>query len=167
MSSKTTIRNSLDADIDCITTIYAQEVLSGLASFEVEPPDPATMANRRRSILKAGFPYLVATIDDQVVGYAYVGPYRTRPAYKHTLENSVYVASSARGNGVGKKLLAALIDTCKDDPWHSIIAVIGDSDNEGSIALHQSLGFAMVGTLKEAGYKHGTWVDSVLMQKLL
>lgn len=172
MSDELKIRNSQDADIASITDIYAHEVLSGLASFELVPPDVSEMSKRRQQLLDQGHPYLVAIINNQVVGFAYAGPYRSRPAYQHTLENSVYVLPQARQSGTGKKLLAGLIDQCRkgnniNKQWHTIIAVIGDSENKASIALHQSLGFTHVGTLKDVGYKHNKWVDSVLMQKLL
>jgi len=143
------------------------EVLTGLASFEVVPPDAVEMAARRNAILQRGYPYLVAIEKDEVVGYAYVGPYRTRPAYQHTLENSVYVAAQARGRGIGKMLLAELLDICERGSWRTVIAIIGDSNNTGSIKLHKSLGFRHVGTIEAAGYKLGRWVDSVIMQKML
>lgn len=167
MSSEIAIRNSLDADIPSITAIYTREVRSGLASFEIEPPGADEIAKRRASLIGDGYPYLVACIESRVVGYAYVGPYRSREAYQHTLENSVYVSPTSRRAGVGKKLLSALIDSCSQGPWHTIIAVIGDSKNKASIELHTALGFIHAGTLKEVGFKHDRWVDSVLMQKLL
>ena len=161
------VRHSIDEDIHSITEIYAREVLTGLASFEVEPPDSAEMAQRRQKIVQAGFPYLVATHNEKVVGYAYAGPYRTRPAYQFTLENSVYVSPDARRQGVGRMLLTELIAVCSQGSWHTIIAIIGDSNNTGSIELHKSTGFHHVGTIKDAGFKLGRRVDSVIMQKML
>lgn len=165
--STVTIRHSNDDDISSITEIYAHEVLTGLASFEIEPPDPSEMAQRRYKIVRNGYPYIVAVHQDKIIGYAYAGPYRTRPAYQYTLENSVYVSSDARGNGVGKMLLTELIALCKQDSYRSIIAIIGDNNNIGSIELHRSVGFRHVGTIEAAGFKLGRWVDSVIMQKML
>jgi len=166
-SKAITVRHSIDSDISSITEIYAHEVLTGLASFEVEPPDTCEMAKRRENIVRGGYPYLVATQEDNIIGYAYAGPYRTRPAYQHTIENSVYVSPDARGKGVGRVLLTELIDLCTQGPWRTVIAIIGDTNNIGSIALHSSLGFRHVGTIEAAGFKLGRWVDSVIMQKML
>ncbi len=168
MKDKTvTVRHSSDDDINSITAIYAHEVLNGLASFEVVPPDADEMAQRRHNIVQAGYPYLVAAQEEKIIGYAYAGPYRTRPAYKNTLENSVYVSSTARRNGVGKMLLTELITLCEQGSWRTIIAIIGDTNNTGSIELHKSLGFRHVGTIEAAGFKLNRWVDSVIMQKML
>jgi L-amino acid N-acyltransferase YncA len=123
------------------------------------------MQARWASVLALGLPYIVAELDDRVVGYAYATGYRARPAYRYTLENSVYVADGMRGRGIGRALLGALIEGCEAGPWRQMIAVIGDSGNRGSIALHESLGFRMVGTLEAVGFKLGRWVDSVLMQR--
>ncbi len=161
------IRQSIDDDISSITEIYAREVLTGLASFEIEPPDSSEMAKRRSKIVHSGYAYIVAADKDKIIGYAYASPYRTRPAYQYTLENSVYVSADARGNGVGKMLLTELIEICKQDSYRSMIAIIGDSHNISSIKLHQSVGFRHVGTIKDAGFKLGRWVDSVVMQKML
>jgi len=162
-----TVRHSIDDDISSITEIYAHEVLTGLASFEVVPPDTTEMTQRRYNIVRAGYPYLVAIKSEEIIGYAYAGPYRTRPAYQNTLENSVYVSSDARGSGVGKMLLTELITLCQQGSWHTMVAIIGDTDNTGSIELHKSLGFRHVGTIEAAGYKFNRWVDSVIMQKML
>lgn len=166
-NSNFSVEHSTKEHIKSITEIYAEEVLTGLASFEVVPPDTREMAARRDTILQRGHPYLVAMEKDEVNGYAYVGPYRTRTAYQHTLENSVYVAAKARGRGVGKMLLSELLNICERGSWRTVIAIIGDSNNTGSIALHKSLGFRHVGTIEAAGYKHDRWVDSVIMQKML
>lgn len=167
MSQKIAIRRSIDSDINSITRIYAREVIDGLASFEIEPPAVTEMARRRDQLLKDGYPYLVATMGEKIIGYAYAGSYRSREAYRHTLENSVYVAPESRQLGVGRKLLTNLLNACSNDRWNTVIAVIGDRENKSSIALHESLGFVIVGILKDVGHKHGRWVDSVLMQKHL
>ena len=164
---KSLIRTSVVEDLPAITAIYAKEVLHGLASFEVEPPDLNEVGRRREELLSNGYPYLVATVEDKVVGYAYAGPYRSRPAYRYSLENSIYVAREARNCGVGKKLLSELIEVCGRGDWRTMIAVIGDINNTGSIALHRSLGFRHVGTIESVGYKLNQWVDSVIMQKVL
>ena len=165
--SKLSVRTSVVDDIPAITAIYANEVSHGLASFEVEPPDLNEIGRRREELLSNGYPYLVAAVENKVVGYAYAGPYRSRPAYRYSLENSIYVARESRNCGVGKKLLAELIEVCGRGDWHTMIAVIGDTNNTGSIALHRSLGFRHVGTIRSVGYKLNQWVDSVIMQKVL
>ena len=166
-TKKVLIRPSTDDDIETITSIYANEVLHGLASFELEPPDSKEMASRRKNIIKAGFPYLVATLENKVVGYAYAGPYRTRPAYRHTVENSVYVATEHRKSGIGNALLSELIGLCEKGNWRTMIAIIGDTNNTSSIALHKSLGFSHAGTIEATGYKLNQWVDTVIMQRTL
>ncbi|RXF74387.1 GNAT family N-acetyltransferase [Hansschlegelia zhihuaiae] len=165
--SRIVIRDAADADIPAIVRIYAHHVLSGLASFEEVAPGEAEMAARKAAILAIGAPYLVAELDGRVAGYAYAGPYRARPAYRHTIEDSIYVSPDALGRGVGRALLAELIARCEAGPWRQMIAVIGDSANAGSIALHASLGFTAVGTFRSVGFKFGRWVDSVLMQRAL
>lgn len=163
--NKPTIRNSEPGDLPAIRAIYEQEVLTGLATFETTPPDIDELAHRRQQLLDNGFPYLVACIDEQVVGYAYVGPYRARAAYQNSIENSVYVDSKVRNRGVGKLLLVQLIIACENGPWRQMIAVIGNSKNTGSIALHKKLGFRHVGTIEGVGYKLDQWVDTVIMQR--
>lgn len=150
-----------------IQAIYAHHVLHGLATFEEVPPPVAEMAARRASVMQAGLPYLAATIDGAVVGYAYATAYRPRPAYRHTIEDSVYVAHGLGGLGIGGALLAALIARCESGPWRQMLAVIGNSGNAGSIALHRRLGFQPIGTLSAVGFKLGRWVDTVLMQRAL
>jgi phosphinothricin acetyltransferase len=162
------IRDSTEADLDAIVAIYAHHVAHGLGSFEETPPGREELARRRAEVLGRGFPYLVAAEGaGRVLGYAYAGPYRTRSAYRHSVENSVYVAPDAARRGIGRKLLAALIARCEAAGFRQMIAVIGDSGNAGSIGLHQALGFRRVGTLEAIGWKHGRWVDSVLMQRAL
>lgn len=158
------IRAATEADMEPVAAIYAHHVLTGCASFEEVPPTVAEMMSRRATVLALGAPYLVAELDGRVVGYAYAGSYRARPAYKHTVEDSVYLAPDAVGRGVGKALLAQTIARCEAAGFRQMIAVIGDSANAGSVALHRSLGFRDVGTFTDVGFKFGRWVDSVMMQ---
>ena len=167
MTSRLTIRDSRVDDLPAIREIYAAEVLEGTASFELTPPDSAEMAARREAVLAGGLPHLVAEIGGRIAGYAYAGPYRPRPAYRHTVENSVYTARWARRRGVGQALLEALITACTAIGKRQMIAVIGDTDNVASIRLHAAHGFDHVGTLKDVGFKHGRWLDVVLMQRPL
>ncbi|MBB4041285.1 phosphinothricin acetyltransferase [Microvirga flocculans] len=161
------IRPSTEADLPAIAAIYAHAVTHGTASFELDPPSEAEMARRRSAILEGGYPYLVAEKDGGILGYAYAGAYRTRPAYRSTVEDSIYVAPSAQGQGVGRALLAALIRDCEAKDFRLMVAVIGDENSHGSIGLHRSLGFEPVGILKGIGYKHGRWLSTVLMQRSL
>ena len=150
-----------------IQRIYAHFVLHGRASFEEEPPDVAEMCRRHEAVRAADLPYLVAERDGAILGYAYATAYRPRRAYRFTVENSVYVAPDGHGRGTGSALLSALIAACEAGPWRQMVAVIGDSANAGSLALHRRHGFALVGTLRSVGFKHGGWVDTVLMQRAL
>ena len=161
------VRDATPADMDAIQVIYAHHVLHGLASFEEVPPTVAEMGLRRDAVLAAGLPYLVAEAAGHVVGYSYATAYRPRAAYRHTIEDSVYVLESMAGRGVGHALLFELIRRCEVGRWRQMLAVIGDSGNTGSIALHRRLGFETSGTLKSVGFKFGRWVDSVLMQRAL
>lgn len=154
-------------DIAAIQAIYAEEVRIGTASFELEPPTVEEMQARWQAITAAGYPYLVAEREGKVLGYAYAGAYRARPAYRATVENSVYIRPDCRGTGVGRALLAALIERSGEAGFRQMVAVIGDSANQGSIGLHRSLGFEMIGTLRAVGWKHGRWLDTVLMQRPL
>jgi phosphinothricin acetyltransferase len=151
-------------DAEAIAAIYAHAVLTGCASFEIDPPDTAEMAARIAKVTGAGHPWLVAEIDGKVVGYAYAGPYRPRPAYRNTVEDSIYVAEEAQGRGLGRWLLAALISEATKLGFRQMIAVIGDSANTASIGLHTALGFRSAGLFASVGHKHGRWLDSVLMQ---
>ena len=156
------------ADFDAIQRIYAHHVLHGLASFEEAPPDAAELTRRWRAIVDAGLPYLCAAdATGGIAGYAYAGPYRPRSAYRFSVEDSVYVAPGQAGRGIGRALLAQLIAICTDLGKRQMIAIIGDSGNAASIALHHACGFEVVGTFKSIGFKHGRWVDSVLMQRQL
>lgn len=162
-----TIRPSRDADVPAITAIYARHVEIGTASFETVAPDEAEMRRRRNALMERHYPWLVAEVDGEVCGYAYAGPYRTRPAYRHSVENSVYVSHSAQRRGVGRALLHALIRACTDRGFRQMVAVIGDSAQAASIGLHRAAGFEMAGTLRNIGYKHDRWLDSVFMQLAL
>ncbi|MDK9695098.1 MAG: GNAT family N-acetyltransferase [Siculibacillus sp.] len=161
------IRPATPTDLAAIRTIYADAVINGCASFEIEPPDVAEMAARMAKIREAGLPWFVAEVDGRVLGYAYAGPYRPRPAYRFTVENSVYVAPDAKGRGLGRALLAALIEATTALGLRQMLAVIGDSANTASIGLHAALGFTHAGLLTSVGWKHGRWLDSVLMRRPL
>lgn len=161
------IRAARDEDMEAVRAIYAHYVLNGLATFEETPPTAEELIARRQAVLVMGLPYLVAKIDGRVVGYSYATAYRPRPAYRHTIEDSVYVAPGLEGRGIGTGLLGALIQNCEVGTWRQMIAVIGNSGNKGSIALHRHLGFTTVGTLRSVGFKLGQWVDTVLMQRPL
>ena|SRR5579884_3604755 len=162
------IRAATPDDCTRIAEIYAPAVTHGTSSFELVPPNSEEMAQRMQALTTAGFPYLAAERAGAVVGYAYAGPYRTRPAYRFTVENSVYVAPEAQRSGVGRTLLTALIETCARRGFRQMIAVIGDSPNQpGSIALHTACGFTAVGRLPDVGFKFGRWLDTLLMQRTL
>jgi L-amino acid N-acyltransferase YncA len=165
--SDISIRPGTPADIPAITRVYAHAVRNGTASFELEPPDETEMMRRQRVLLDGGYPYLVAEIDGVVAGYAYAGPYRTRPAYRYTVENSIYIAPEAQRRGVGRALLDRLITECEARNYRLMIAVIGDSAQMPSIELHRASGFKMVGAFEAVGYKFDRWLDSVLMQRPL
>jgi len=162
-----TLRPAVPADLAAVAAIYGHHVLHGVASFEIEPPDAAEIGRRFAAIVAKGLPYLVAETDGTVIGYAYAARYRERPAYRFTVEDSIYVAPGAGGRGIGRALLAALIDRCGALGYRRMIAVIGDSANVASIGLHARLGFRVAGVLPSVGFKHGRWVDSVLMERAL
>ncbi|MBL8838025.1 MAG: N-acetyltransferase [Alphaproteobacteria bacterium] len=161
------VRDSTEGDVPAIHAIYSHHVLHGLASFEETPPDVAEMAHRRAEIVKRALPHLVATRDGVIIGYAYVGPFRPRSAYRYTLEDSIYVSPGAQRLGVGRRLLAELLHRSSAAGYRQMVAVIGDSANHASIGLHAALGFAQVGCLRSVGFKFGRWVDSVLMERAL
>ena len=163
------IRPALPADILAITAIYAHAVTHGTASWELTPPDEAEMQRRLDAVLSGGYPYLIAERDSALLGYAYAGPYRPRPAYRSTVENSIYIAPGAQGSGVGAALLAALIDACTTRGFRQMVAVIGDGTGAsvGSRRLHERAGFRLIGVAEKVGYKHGRWLDQMLMQKEL
>ncbi|MQB45359.1 GNAT family N-acetyltransferase [Rhizobium sp. ICMP 5592] len=165
MSSR--LRQAAPNDLPQITTIYRDAVLNGTASYELVPPDEAEMASRFQAIRNKGYPYIVAEDKGgKVLGYAYASAFRTRPAYRWMVEDSIYLAPEARGRGLGKLLLAKLVEECEALGFRQMIAVIGGAA-PASIALHRAAGFTETGLLKGTGYKHGRWLDTMLMQKTL
>jgi phosphinothricin acetyltransferase len=161
------VRPALAEDLAVVQAIYAHHVLHGLASFEETPPPLEEIGRRYDGVRARGLPYLVAENAGEVLGYAYCAPYRERSAYRYALEDSVYVRQGSQGAGIGKALLSELLRGCEGLGYRQVVAVIGDSANTASIALHASLGFVRAGTLRSVGYKLGRWVDSVLMQRPL
>lgn len=161
------IRDSRDGDVAAIAGIYGHHVLHGVASFEEIPPEPDELARRRRDILANGLPYLVAERAGHVLGYCYASRYRTRAAYRFTLEDSIYIDAAEVGRGIGRTLLSALIERCTKLGYRQMVAVIGGSDQWPSIRLHEALGFTRSGVLTAVGFKFGCWVDTVLMQRPL
>jgi len=161
------IRPAEPSDLAAITRIYEHAVRHGTASFEIEPPSEREMARRYEALRVGAYPYLVAELDREIVGYAYVGPYRARPAYRWSVEDSIYIAPAMQRRGIGRALLERLIAEAEAGGFRQMIAVIGDSANVGSIELHRAAGFRMVGTFDNVGFKFGRWLDSVLMQRPL
>jgi len=167
LKTEVLIRDSVETDLDEIQRIYAHHVRHGSASFELEPPDRAELARRRLYVIDNGFPYLVAELGGQVLGYAYVNFFRTRPAYRFSVENSIYIDESYRGLGLGRRLLDALIVQAEAAGARQMLAVIGDSANTASIGLHAACGFRFAGVLQASGWKFDRWIDTVLMQRAL
>jgi len=168
LDQTTELRDARPDDCPALQAIYADHVLHGVASFEETPPDLAEMERRVASVQEAALPYLVAQAPEpggDILGFAAVGPYRTRPAYRHTLETTVYVRRGLEGRGIGSLLLSALIERCEAMGYRQLVAVIGDSENLASIGLHKRHGFREAGILRAIGFKHGRWLDSVLMQR--
>lgn len=163
--SEVGLRPAAEGDFAQISEIYGHAVLHGLASFEEVAPDETEMRRRWAALVEKGYRYFVAESAGEILGYAYAGPYRPRPAYRFTVETSVYVAPGAGRRGIGGRLLDRLIEASTADGFRQMIAVIGDSGNRASIELHRSRGFREVGTFAAVGFKHGRWVDSVLMQR--
>ena len=161
------LRDAQECDMAAIAPIYAHHVLHGLATFEETPPSIDELLLRRTRIIDAGLPLLVAEVDGRVVGFAYVSRYHTRAAYRYTVEDSVYVADGFGGQGIGTGLLQALVARCETGPWRQMLAIIGNSGNTASVALHRRVGFQQIGTLHRVGFKLGQWVDTVLMQRAL
>jgi phosphinothricin acetyltransferase len=161
------VRAAAAADLPTLTAIYAHAVLFGTATFEIEPPDEAEMTRRFRELAEGGFPYLVAEHGGAVRGYAYAGLYRTRVAYRYTLEDSIYIAPQFHGRGIGRALLDRLLAEATAAGFRQMVAVIGDTAQHASIALHRAAGFRSVGTFEAVGYKFGRWLDTVLMQRAL
>ena len=166
-ASPVNIRPSRKADMPVLTAIYRHYVLHSSASFDTEPPDEAELTRRRAELLARGMPHLVLEAEGAVRGYAYAGAYRPRAAYRGTVEDSVYLAPDAVGRGHGHALLAALIKACTAAGFRQMVAVIGDGGNVASIRLHERQGFRAVGTLRSVGFKHGRWLDVVLLQRAL
>ncbi len=162
------IRPATLADIADIVTIYEHAVLHGTGSYEFDAPDAAEMTRRFEHFTGNGFPWFAAEEDGMVLGYTYASPFRTRPAYRWMIEDAIYVAPEAKGKGIGKALLQRLLTECEALGFHQMVAVIGDGKgNKGSVALHESLGFAHAGSIEGSGFKHGRWVDTVIMQKAM
>ena len=157
----------MPGDIAAITRIYADAVIHGTASFELEPPDQGEMARRQSALLAKRFPYLVAELDGAIAGFAYAGPYRDRRAYDWCVEDSIYIAGELRRRGIGRLLLTRLIAESEALGFRQMIGVIGDSANTASVAVHAACGFRLIGAFQSIGYKHGRWLDTVLMQRAL
>jgi phosphinothricin acetyltransferase len=165
--SDATLRPAGAADIPAMTEIYGEAVAAGTASFETVPPDAAEMGRRLADLVAGGYIWIVAERGATILGFGYAGPYRARPAYRNTVEDAVYLAQEARGQGIGGALLGKLIEESEIRGFRQMVAVIGDSDNAASIRLHKAAGFELVGTLRDVGYKHGRWLDTVVMQRTL
>jgi L-amino acid N-acyltransferase YncA len=161
------IRPAAPADLSAITEIYHHAVRHGTATFELTPPDLTEMTRRFAALMNGGFPYLVAAVEGRVVGYAYAGAYRPRPAYRFTVENSVYLQPAIHRRGIGLQLLQRLITESEQRGYRQMIAVIGDSANAGSIGVHAKCGFQMIGTHPNVGFKFGRWLDTMMMQRAL
>jgi phosphinothricin acetyltransferase len=161
------IRPAREADLPTITAIYGEAVRNGSATFEIDPPDMSEMTARWRKFVDAGHPYFVAEDGDGVVGFAYAGPYHTRPAYRYTVEDAIYLHPAARGGGIGTTLLTALLAESQSRGFRQMIALIGDSANAPSIRLHARCGFQPVGIYRDVGWKHARWLDVVMMQRHL
>lgn len=161
------IRPASEADLEAIAAIYGHHVRNSAATFELEAPDAQEMGRRRADIVQRGLPYFVAEVGGKVAGYGYAGAYRPRPAYRFTVEDSLYIHPERIGQGLGRLLLDRLIEACKQQGCRQMVAVIGDSGNAASIGLHERFGFRKVGVLEGVGFKFGRWVDTVLMQRNL
>src|SRR5215472_2257883 len=161
------IRSSREDDLGAITAIYRYHVLHGVASFEEVPPEREELALRRSRIVRQGLPYLVAEQSGRVIGYCYASLYRTRSAYRFTLEDSIYIDAAEVRRGIGRALLSTLVEQCCELGYRQMVAVIGGSDQWPSIRLHEALGFTRAGLLSAVGFKFGEWVDCVLMQRPL
>jgi L-amino acid N-acyltransferase YncA len=162
-----TVRSTSPDDLGAISDIYAHHVRTGVATFELTAPDLAEWLRRFEAVTSSGLPFLSATLDGEIVGYAYCAPWKTRPAYRHTVEDSVYVAPHAVGRGVGGDLLESLLADCAGAGVREVIAVIVDADAAASLALHRNRGFVDAGRLTSVGYKHGQWLDTLLLQRSL
>jgi phosphinothricin acetyltransferase len=161
------IRPTVPDDLDAIGEIYAHYVRTGVATFELTPPDNTEWQLRLQTVAGYGLPFLTAVLDGEIAGYAYCAPWKARPAYRHTVEDSVYVAPHALGRGVGGRLLDALLEDCARSGVREVIAVIVGAEGTGSLALHRNRGFVDAGRLRAVGYKHDRWLDTVLLQRSL
>ena len=161
------IRPSADADLPAITAIYAHHVLHGTGSFETEPPSVADMTTRRADVLSKGLPYLVVEQDGEIAGFAYGNWFKPRPAYRYSVEDSIYIAPDLQGKGLGRALLAELMARFEVVGIRKVMAIVGDSANTGSVGIHLALGFTQVGIVDSCGWKFGAWRDIVIMQKTL
>lgn len=159
------IRRTIADDLEAIGTIYAHHVHTGVATFELTAPDRAELARRWQTVTDANLPFLTAALDGDIAGYAYCTPWKTRPAYRHTVEDSIYVAPEAVGRGIGARLLDALLTECSNAGVREVIAVIVDADSAASLALHRNRGFVDAGRLTSVGYKRGRWLDTILLQR--
>ena len=168
MTDDTVIRPAEEGDLTVITSIYADAVSNGTASYELEPPDLGEMTSRWQGLTDKGFPYLVAERGGMVAGYCYVSPFRPRPAYRFIVESTVYVAQEAQRAGVGRTLMQKIIEICESMELRQMIAIVGDADNQqASVGLHEALGFRRIGTIEGSGYKFGRWLDTLIMQRTL
>jgi phosphinothricin acetyltransferase len=161
------IRPSLEADVPAVTAIYAHHVLNSTGTFETEAPSAQDMAHRRADVLSKGLPYLVAVDGDRVIGFAYGNWFKPRPAYRYSVEDSIYLAPGQHRKGLGRALLAELIARCEARGIRKMMAIVGDSANKGSVGVHLALGFEQVGKIEACGWKFGAWRDIVIMQKTL
>jgi phosphinothricin acetyltransferase len=166
-SNAARVRDADDAHMAAVQRIYEHYVLTSLATFEETPPSVEDMLARRRATLDLGLPYLVAETGAEIIGFCYASAFRARPAYRFAIEDSVYVAPGREGNGLGAAMLGELIARCEKGPWRQMLAVVGDSGNLGSIALHRRFGFELTGTLRSVGFKFGRWVDTPILQRSL
>ncbi len=165
--SEPTVRPAVTQDLDAIAGIYAHHVRMGVATFEVDPPDAQEWRRRFDAVVDGGLPFITAEVNGDVAGYAYCVQWKPRPAYRRTVEDSIYLAADAAGHGVGGRLLDALLVCCADAGVRQVIAVISDADAEASLALHRSRGFVDAGRLTAVGFKHGRWLDTVLLQRTI
>jgi L-amino acid N-acyltransferase YncA len=161
------VRAASEADMAAVRDIYTHYVLHSLATFEETPPTIEEMLARRRASVDLGLPYLVAEAEAKILGFAYATAYRPRPAYRFAIEDSIYVADGLGGHGIGSALLNELIIRCERGPWRQMVAIVGDSANSASIALHRRFGFQLAGTLRSIGFKDGRWVDTPILQRTL
>tara|TARA_B110000459_G_scaffold149227_1_gene162602 strand:+ start:466 stop:972 length:507 start_codon:yes stop_codon:yes gene_type:complete len=162
-----TLRSATAEDISAVQAIYAHHVLHGTGTFEIDPPSVESMRSRWLTLSSQGYPYLVVEVEGEVIGFGYLGPFRERPAYRHTVEDSIYLHPDKRGKGVGNKLLTALIEAATKLGFTQMIALIGDSDNRASVAVHARCGFETTGTIRQVGQKFDRWLDVVIMQRAL